>query len=187
MGRRDEVLDAAIMVLGGQGVRGVTHRAVDAAAGVPAGTTSNYFRTRDALFDGVVDRFTERERAVFPGDPPATPDDLVDALATFAVTATTARREVTLARFALLVEAANRPALQRKLSAAAAGVTTWAVDWARCAGSAHPERDAALLGSQMDAMTLHQLAYPDPDFDPRAALTVLVEALFRPLTPGRSR
>ena len=56
------MLDAAITVLGGRGVRGLTHRAVDAAAGAPAGTTSNHFRTRDALLDGVVDRFAERER-----------------------------------------------------------------------------------------------------------------------------
>jgi DNA-binding transcriptional regulator YbjK len=178
MGRRDEVLDAAIAVLGTQGVRGLTHRAVDAAAGAPAGTTSNHFRTRDALFDGIVDRFAERERAALPGDPPGSPAGLAEALATFAVTATTGRRDVTLARFALLVEAANRPHLQRKLGETAAGVTGWAVDWARAAGSRHPERDAALLGAQMDAMVLHQLAYPDPGFDPAAALTALIGALF---------
>ncbi|WP_232075967.1 hypothetical protein [Phytohabitans suffuscus] len=43
----------------------MTHRAVDAEAGVPQGTTSNHFRTRDALFEGVVERFAQRERAAF--------------------------------------------------------------------------------------------------------------------------
>ncbi len=47
--RRDDLLDAAICVLGESGIRGLTHRAVDAAAGLPAGSASNLFRTRDAL------------------------------------------------------------------------------------------------------------------------------------------
>jgi DNA-binding transcriptional regulator YbjK len=183
--RRDRILDAAITVLGGQGVRGVTHRAVDATAEVPQGTTSNYFRSRDALFEGVVDRFSERERAVMADlavTTPATPQQLADLLAAFAVSATTVRRELTLARFALLVEAANRPHLQRKLGATAAEISAWATGVMRAAGSAFPERDAGLLGAQVDAITLHQLAYPDPGFDPAPALTALVTALLR--TPG---
>ncbi|MFC7482775.1 TetR/AcrR family transcriptional regulator [Luedemannella flava] len=55
--RRDDLLDAAITVLGEGGMRALTHRAVDAAAGLPAGSTSNYFRTRDALLGAVIDRF----------------------------------------------------------------------------------------------------------------------------------
>ena len=54
--RQQQILDAAVDLLGEQGVRAVTHRAVDAAAGLPAGATSNLFRTREALFDGIVDR-----------------------------------------------------------------------------------------------------------------------------------
>src|SRR5690606_36613874 len=37
-----------------------THRAVDRAAGVPLGTTANYFRTRAALLQGLVERIGER-------------------------------------------------------------------------------------------------------------------------------
>jgi DNA-binding transcriptional regulator YbjK len=171
MGRRDDVLDAAITVLGEQGMRALTHRAVDAAAGAPPGTTSNYFRTRDALLDGVVSRVVVLERPSHVGD-------LASTLAAFALAAVNERRNVTLARFALMVEAANRPHLQRTLGAAAAEVSAWAFAVAAEAGSAHPERDAGLLGAQIDAMTLHQLAYPDPDFDPLPALTTLIDALF---------
>ena len=60
--RRIALLDAGIRCPGEQGVRAVTHRAVDAAAGLPAGSTSNHFRTRDALFDALVVRISERER-----------------------------------------------------------------------------------------------------------------------------
>jgi len=41
-------------VLGESGSRGLTHRAVDSAAKVPPGTTSNYFRTRSALLEAAL-------------------------------------------------------------------------------------------------------------------------------------
>lgn len=47
--RRRALLDAALSVLAAQGARGLTFRAVDADAGVPAGTASNYFADRDDL------------------------------------------------------------------------------------------------------------------------------------------
>lgn len=47
--RRTELVDAAIEVLADQGARGLTFRAVDARAVVPAGTASNYFASRDDL------------------------------------------------------------------------------------------------------------------------------------------
>src|SRR5262245_42599709 len=46
------LLDAAIEVLAERGTRGLTHRAVDARAGLPLGSTSNRFRTRNALLGG---------------------------------------------------------------------------------------------------------------------------------------
>jgi DNA-binding transcriptional regulator YbjK len=179
--RRIQILDAAITVLGTQGVRGVTHRAADTAAGVPLGTTSNYFRTSDALFDAVVERFAERERAAFhelaSATTPTTPRELAALLAAFTVTATRDRRELTLARFAILVEAAIRPRLRRKLGEAAAEVRSWATEWTRAVGSAHPERDMALLANHVDALTLHELANPAPTFDPEPSLVDLVTAL----------
>ena len=48
-GRRAELLAAGVQVLAESGLRGLTHRAVDAAAGLPEGTCSAYLRTRSAL------------------------------------------------------------------------------------------------------------------------------------------
>lgn len=47
--RRRALLDAAIDVLAEEGARGLTFRAVDARAGVPTGTASNYFTDRAQL------------------------------------------------------------------------------------------------------------------------------------------
>ena len=46
-------------------MRQLTHRAVDAAAGLPIGSTSNRFRTRDSLLVAVLRRILERETAVW--------------------------------------------------------------------------------------------------------------------------
>ncbi len=61
--RTRQVGDAAIAVLAEQGARGLTHRAVDAEAGLPPGTTSNYARTREALLTLTLTRIAELEAA----------------------------------------------------------------------------------------------------------------------------
>ena len=58
--RRRALADAGLEVLADTGARGLTHRAVDRAAGVPVGTTTNYFRSRSALLTGLVERIYER-------------------------------------------------------------------------------------------------------------------------------
>jgi DNA-binding transcriptional regulator YbjK len=57
--RRNQILDAAIDILCDDGVGGLTHRQADTRAGVPAGTTSNYFRTRQALLEATAARTVE--------------------------------------------------------------------------------------------------------------------------------
>ena len=57
--RRAAVCDAALRILGRDGARSLTHRAVDREAELPLGTTSNYFSTRSALFAGMATRLFE--------------------------------------------------------------------------------------------------------------------------------
>lgn len=61
--RREVLADAAIEVLASDGVRGLTHRAVDARADLPSGSTSNLFRTRHDLVMGVVARLADLDLA----------------------------------------------------------------------------------------------------------------------------
>ena len=44
------------------GGRGLTHRAVDRRAGLPQGSTSNYFNTREALLEAALARLVELEQ-----------------------------------------------------------------------------------------------------------------------------
>ncbi|PRY58090.1 TetR family transcriptional regulator [Knoellia remsis] len=59
-GRRAELLDAAVSVLSDAGMRGLTHRAVDAEAGLPEGTCSAYFRSREALLIGLAEHVRDQ-------------------------------------------------------------------------------------------------------------------------------
>ena len=182
--RREELLDAAITVLGERGIHALTHRAVDIAARLPAGSTSNHFRTRDALLNAVVERFAARERANWEDLAmrmyPTTPDELADVLVIAAKEATGPHRTLTLARYAILVEAGIHPSLRAQLSSTGAGVNSWFMHWLRVAGSADPEHDAPIIMNHYTGLILHDLANPDPAFDPTDQITALVTTVIRP-------
>lgn len=118
--RRTQILDAAIAILADTGVGGLTHRQVDTRSGVPAGTTSNYFRTRLALLEAVTAHVAEmhwKRVAVLQGfvgrqqDPKG-----VLALLTRMVTDPDERaRQVNVARFELFLEGTRRPELHQAL------------------------------------------------------------------------
>ncbi|WP_158892092.1 TetR/AcrR family transcriptional regulator [Amycolatopsis anabasis] len=179
--RRERVLDAAVTVLGSQGSRRLTHRAVDAEAGLPAGTTSNHFRTRDALVSGVLARVAEREQeqarelaaALTPGDP----DALADGMAEFVHHLLGPARTQTLARHALFLEAAWDNQLRYQLAAAAGHAAAPLREQLVAAGSADPDAHLRLLLDYLDGLVLHQLAMPVPDFAPERQLRLFVRAL----------
>jgi DNA-binding transcriptional regulator YbjK len=179
--RQEILLDAAIAILGGQGARQLTHRAVDAAAGVPAGSTSNYFKTREALVAAVVDRFADRERAgwetIAALVQPRTLDELAAALAAFVRRATGPDRVMTVARYSLFVEAALRPELQQRLAETATAIRGWGARWLREAGSTDPDGHCHLLLDHLDGIMLHQIAFPEPDFEPERRITALIRAI----------
>lgn len=179
--RRTTVLDAAVTVVGAGGVRSLTHRAVDAAAGLPVGSASNLFRTRDALLVGLVGRCVERERVAWveamDAAGPASPRALAAALADLAVRQVTTDRDVTLTRCAILVEAATTPAVRDALAAGGSDVMARAVALVAAAGSRTPEADAAVLAHWVFGAVLHELANPSGSFAPHAPLTALVQRL----------
>ncbi|GAA0388241.1 hypothetical protein Acor_53630 [Acrocarpospora corrugata] len=182
--RREVLLDTSISVLGERGIHALTHRAVDTAAGLPAGSASNHFPTRDALLDAVVERFSARERAnweeLAAKTYPRTPQELAQALAVFAQEATGPNRTLTLARYAILIEAGIHPSLRPQLLATGARVNTWVLNWLRFAGSTDPERDGPIIMNHWTGIVLHELAIPDPAFDPYPQIATLVASVIRP-------
>jgi AcrR family transcriptional regulator len=95
---------------------------VDRAAGLPAGTTSAYFRTRAALLSALVARLVARDQAELQeaGERlpvPRTPAELVDALGvlTAARLAPGEGRQRSLARYACTLESVRDPELREIL------------------------------------------------------------------------
>lgn len=179
--RQTEILDAAIDAIGTTGLRGLTHRAVDDTAGLPSGSTSNHYRSRDALLSGVAERFAERERAAFEAiartEVVVTQEDLGRTIGRFAIESTRDNRSLSLARYSLLVEAAMRPTLQQTMREGGAAVHAWGLQWLRAVRSPRPERDWVVLANFVTGLVLHELAHPTDDFDPAPRITELINIL----------
>ncbi|SOE10217.1 transcriptional regulator, TetR family [Streptomyces sp. 2323.1] len=179
--RREQVLDAGIQVLGSEGARRLTYQAVDAAAGAPSGTASNYFRNRAALIDGIVDHLQELERrdweAFAAAAAPADAGELADAVGRFLRYATGPERARTAARFALYLEATSRPELRPALTRGREAVVGWGAEWLRRFGSPAPRRHCGILLDYMDGVVFRQLAFPDEDFDPVDGIRELLSGL----------
>ena len=127
---------------------------------------------------------TPREQAIGEGLAaricPTTPAELARALAELAREATTTHRTLTLARYAILVEAGIRPEVRQQLITVGARVSTSAQTWLRFAGSTDPDRDAHLVANYWTGLVLHELAIPAAAFDPEPRLTALLESLLAP-------
>ena len=119
--RRRLLLDTAVHVVATSGLRGLTHRAVDRAAGLPEGTCSAYLRTRLALVSAV----GEHVAGLLEEDVQALRDDVARCIGDQErVTSLTSHlflrwldaHEVLATRFELALEAARDPALAQVLS-----------------------------------------------------------------------
>ncbi|MEV7596777.1 TetR/AcrR family transcriptional regulator [Kitasatospora sp. NPDC089797] len=160
------IADAAIDLIAEAGLRGLTHRAVDDAAGLPAGSTSNLARTRAALLELVLTRIVERETADYPvladrglSEVTAAPRDLLAGVAAEALfQALTGGRRLTLARLELALEATRRPELRSVYDRLGARFADLAADLLARAGSTDPERDARRLIRWCDGVLFNATA-----------------------------
>lgn len=117
--RRARIAQAAIEVVATNGAAGLTHRAVAAAAGVPLGSTTYYFASRDDLLAEALHAAAEhniaRLREWEAGLGEAV--DLASALASLTMAGLTAGRPQSVVEYELYIAALHRPRL-RQASAA---------------------------------------------------------------------
>lgn len=118
-GKRDRIIaDTAIDVLAKRGMRGLTHRAVDQEAGFPLGTTSYYFRTRQALLEAagrrVLETFYEEYAALERRN--AASAGLAEAVALLIRRGEGRSRSHMLARFELGLEASRNATIAQMLA-----------------------------------------------------------------------
>lgn len=164
--RRALLADAALDVLGTEGARALTHRRVDRAAGVPDGSTSNVFRSREDLLLGALDRLIEIEiGAALVAPTPAATDpagdgaELLAALIT--MWAAPEHRPRLSARFELLIEATRRPNFQPPLLERRHEIITAVEQLLTAAGRDAPRLRATSLVAWVDGLLLHHLLDPE--------------------------
>ncbi|WP_324651643.1 TetR/AcrR family transcriptional regulator [Georgenia sp. H159] len=178
---RDRALEAAVRVLGTRGVRALSHARVDDEAGLPPGSTSNWFRTRRALLGGVVDHMAELERADFdPAALPAVtdPDALAQGLTAMMELLTGPHATRTRARYALFLEVADDPELAEPLRHQRREFERWTERLVEAVGIADPKSATRALMALADGLLLHRLTV-DPELDIRPAISRAVRALAR--------
>ncbi len=180
--RRAEIAAAGIRIIATQGVRALTHRAIDAELGLASGSTSYYARTRRDLVALIVQRLAARTSAEMAGVP--LPERLTApqaaAILARGIDVLAHRSDEHLARFALHIEyrhepgmlaaLAGDPPLQPQLIAAAEELL-------RALGVEEPAQHAPDLVALTDSLLMHRVvrgAPLDAEAVTRAYLTGLV-------------
>lgn len=181
--RREQTLNAAVTVLAKQGLRALTHRRVDATAGVPLGTTSNYFPTWHKLAVATIEHIAEWVTNVGAHGADDEALDPKDALVT--VFCRQINRGLTdwktpiLAWNRMVFELPEEPGIKDVIiEVRNGGIKVYSALLQRC-GSPDPERHAWLVMSYVKGIHLRQYVLPDPDLDAEALIRPLLDTLLQ--------
>ncbi|MDX6623354.1 MAG: hypothetical protein QOE75_1286 [Solirubrobacterales bacterium] len=169
--RRELAAAAALSVLAARGSRGLTHRAVDTEAGLPPGSTSNYFRTRSSLLEAALHRHIELDL------PPA---ELIEQLDEAGLTEQQARdllfaalarvidreaRPMIAARYELMLEATRREELRDVYNRSRERVLGLTEMMLQARGCETPVEHAEQMVILFDGIALDQLLESDRALD----------------------
>lgn len=166
-GRARQAVLAAVEVLGEKGAAGLTHRAVDQHAQLPEGTTSNHFRTRDALIDAICGFLTDHDLEKFDRTTLglARQGKMTIAAAADGVVAviedwTIEEAVFTAARLELFLIAYRNPKVASKLREVRRTFRARIVEWLESL-SKGAGRHAALVMATVEGLTANQLLHAE--------------------------
>ncbi|MBG6058989.1 DNA-binding transcriptional regulator YbjK [Cryobacterium sp. MP_M5] len=175
---RERALHAAVDEVGEHGIRALTHARVDARAGLPKGSTSNWFRTRASLLAGLIGHIADAERsdaAVPPAGDTMTERDLVDLVCSLIETESGPRATRTRVRLALSLEAAHDADLLAPLLRQRAVMVEWMAALLGQVGADDPDEAARTLLACGNGLLFHRLTV-DPDVEIRPVVERCVRA-----------
>jgi DNA-binding transcriptional regulator YbjK len=185
--RRRAILDAALRVVADAGVESVTHRRVAAEAGVPLGSTTYYFASRDellheafrhhaSLVHGELDAIAEGARLTSVAD--------VVAFLVEVVRREIADRALLVVEYELIVRAARDPALAREVNAYERALAARLGEALESLGVAQAFDAARTLITLVRGFEIECLTRPEP---PLGALRTRLELLLAALAPAGAR
>jgi DNA-binding transcriptional regulator YbjK len=165
--RSRQVTDAAISVLAQQGSRGLTHRAVDRAAGLPEGATSNLYRTRDALMAATLSRHAAREIEIAEAVTRTVSPNSIEEAATFltaavnSFTADDSATELVAARYELYLEGRRHPEFRQMLAQVRESFIGLASAVITELGLKDSREGATAVIALVDGLTANQMYHPE--------------------------
>lgn len=158
--RRERILGATLAVIARSGIGAVTHRSVAEEAGVPLGSLTYWFSTKDDLLREALRRFVVAEAARLKGvaeqlDAGADPAEIAERYATMLETNSGPEQ---IAQFELYLEAARNPALRDIAQESFRAYEEVAIAALRAAGVDDAERIAPLFVSLADGLGVRRMA-----------------------------
>jgi TetR/AcrR family transcriptional regulator, regulator of biofilm formation and stress response len=177
--RREALLEAVLEIVAEVGAEAVTHRRVAEQAQLPLASTTYWFDSKEDLLTAALELAAQRDVArlheladrLRERDPvQAVLDAVLDPIDE------PSRRASLMASYALVLEAARRPAMQELARRWTDAYLETVGELLQRAGSARPREDARLILSAADGLLLEQLAAGDAE-NPRPALARLVHIL----------
>ncbi len=155
-GRREQILDATLRVIGRDGRESVTHRAVAEEAGVPLGSTTYYFDSRDDILGRALEHVAaqEVERYGRLGDElrsVKSARELADRLVSELVAAAEDRTAY-IAEYELWLEAGRRPELREAAQSWCDAEQRSVAGALETLGSTDPRADASLVVAALDGL-----------------------------------
>ena len=154
-----------------RGIDAVNHRSVAEAAGVPLGSTTYWFDSRQHMLGASLEHFARleiealNERLEGLRDGSDSIEGLVDAFTALLVPQLSSARTDAVALYTLLNEAPRHPELE-------AVCREWTTAWTDALaelfeglGAPDPELEARMLLAMLDGLLLNQLATPEPDVE----------------------
>jgi TetR/AcrR family transcriptional regulator, regulator of biofilm formation and stress response len=183
--RREQILDATVRVMGRSGREAVTHRAVAEEAGVPLGSTTYYFDSRDDLLGQALEHVARKEvdRHLQLGvelRKAKTPRQLADMLLDQLIFDID-DKDIYVAEYELWLEAGRRPDLRDAATAWCDSVQLSVAGAMEKLGSTDPAADASLVVAAIDGLGERVMSREDDPADAaaefRPQLRRLVERL----------
>lgn len=169
--RRTQLLDAALRLVAREGLRSLTHRAVEAEAGVPHGSTTYYFGSRYELLAALINRMHELDKekvepiahklTLMLADRSRAPR--LDAIIEEIVAWVESDIPLQMARYEMQVAGARDPELKTLMTGCASVFWRMSEPIAVAAGSKDPARDARLINSVLDGLILDYLTHDGAD------------------------
>lgn len=150
------------------GLRGLTHRAVDARAALPEGTCSAYLRTRLALLAGLTEHVggilaRDVDAMAVAASPHAEDPDVVSDAVTDLLLRWLRRPELVRTQAELALEAARRPELMSVFDPWRRGLVRVVEELVRCAGREDPALRAEVGVAAIEGVLASAIRMPSAE------------------------